>query len=328
MSTTDHAAPAGAPSTTAYDVVIVGGGAAGLTAAIALGRSLRSVLVVDGGEPRNAPALGVHNLVGREGVAPAELVAAGRREAEAYGVRVVDDRTVGARRGSGGFVVELAAGGPVTARRLLLATGSVDELPDVPGLRGLWGRDVIHCPYCHGYEARGGRIGVLGTGPMAVHQALMFRQLSERVTLFMQGMPEPEEQDRDRLAALGVEVVDGPVRELRTEDASLRAAVLDGGREIGLDTLVVAPRVRARADLFVALGGELAENVMGTFVEVDPMTGRTALAGVWAAGNVTNPAATVPVSAAAGLAAGAAINMDLITEEAAAAVRAREALTA
>ena len=166
------------------DVVVIGGGPAGLSGAKALARSLRPVVVVDDDRPRNAAADGAHNVLGNEGIAPRELLAVGRRELESYGGRVQAGRVTDARAVADGFEVALADGGTLTARRLLIASGTVDELPDVPGLADRWGRDVLHCPYCHGYEVRGQAIGVLATGPMAEHQAQMFAQLSPDVVFF------------------------------------------------------------------------------------------------------------------------------------------------
>ena len=310
-----HAAPT-------HDVAIVGGGPAGLAAAVTLARSLRSVVVVDAGEPRNAPAEGVHNLLGREGVPPGALLADGRGEAQAYGAEILAGRAVDARRTGDGFTVDLADGRSVRARRLLLATGLVDVLPDVPGVRELWGTGVLHCPYCHGWEVRGRRIGVLGTGPGAVHQALLFRQLSPEVTLFLHTMPEPDDDTWEQLAARGVRVVDGRVDRLQADDGVLRGVVLTGGREVELDALTVAPRFVARDDLFRALGGSPTEHPMGAFVAAGP-TGATDVPGVWAAGNTSDLAATVAVASAAGVVAGGAINADLVAEDVRTAVAAR-----
>ena len=156
------------------DVIIVGGGTGGLSAALTLARSRRSVVVIDAGQPRNAPAAGVHNYLTRDGTPPAELLALGRKEVEGYGVRVIDGRAVDTRRIDGGFEVTLDDGSAIAGRRLVIATGGRDELPDIPGVREGWGHTVIHCPYCHGWEVRDQRIGVLGTGPGSIHQALLF----------------------------------------------------------------------------------------------------------------------------------------------------------
>jgi thioredoxin reductase len=159
------------------DVVVVGGGAAGLSGALMLARARRSVVVLDAGAPRNAPAEGVHGLLARDGLPPAELLEHGRAEVRGYGGRVVAGEVAAVTRDPvGGFEVALVDGRALHARRVLVATGLVDELPAVPGLRDRWGRDVVHCPYCHGWEVRDQAIGVLATGPMSVHQALLFRQ--------------------------------------------------------------------------------------------------------------------------------------------------------
>jgi thioredoxin reductase len=179
-----------------YDVIVNGGGAAGPAGATALLRSRRSVLVVDGGEPRNAPAVGVHNFLTRDGTPPGDLLATGRAEVLGYGGEVVRGSVVGVDHG---FRVRLDDGRTLSARRLLVATGLVDELPDVPGLAERWGRDVLPCPYCHGWEARDRAVGVLATGPMAVHQALLFRQLTDDVTLFRHTGPELSEEHREPL---------------------------------------------------------------------------------------------------------------------------------
>ena len=307
---------------TTHDVAVIGGGAAGLSAAIALARSLRSVVLVDAGEPRNAPAASAHNVLGREGVAPLELLAAGRQEAEAYGVEVRDDSVLRVSGSNGGFELALGSGAALRARRLVLATGLVDELPDVPGVRELWGHSVLHCPYCHGWEVRGQRIGVLATSPMSAHQALLFRQLSPHVTVFLHTVDELEEAAAEQLAALGVDVVTGVVDRLRVESGELAAVVLAGGREVGVDAVVVAPRFAARGELYAQLGGQLSDHPMGgTFIATDPM-GRTAVPGVWSAGNARDLQAMVSAASADGVRAGAAVNADLVFEDAGAAVRA------
>jgi thioredoxin reductase (NADPH) len=305
-----------------HDVVVLGGGAAGLSAAVALGRSLRSVVVLDAGEPRNAPAAGVHNLLGRDDIAPGELLALGRDEAARYGVDVRSAVAVAARATTAGFEVDLARGDTVRARRLLLATGLVDELPDLPGIREHWGTRVLHCPYCHGWEVRGRRIGVLGVGERSVHQALLFRQLSPFVTLFLNDMPDPDDAAWDELAGLGIRVVSGRVRGLRGRDDALEAVELEDGHAFPVDALAVAPRFVARDELYRQLGGVPTEHPAGRFIAADPM-GRTDVPGVWAAGNTSDLSAGVAVAAGSGVVAAAGINADLIAEDAAAAARAR-----
>src|SRR3712207_715787 len=166
-----------------YDVVVVGGGAAGLSGALALSRARRTVLVVDAGAPRNARAGHVHNYLGREGTPPAELLAIGREEVAGYGGEVTSGEVARIERGDDGFRVDLTDGRAVSARRLLVTTGLVDELPDLPGVRELWGRDVLHCPYCHGWEVRDRAVGIVATGPLGVYAALLWRQWTPDVTL-------------------------------------------------------------------------------------------------------------------------------------------------
>ncbi|MFF3971124.1 NAD(P)/FAD-dependent oxidoreductase [Streptomyces rubiginosohelvolus] len=318
-----------------YDVVIVGGGAAGLSGALALGRARRSVLVIDAGEPRNAPASHVHNYLGRESTPPGELLAIGRGEAAGYGAEIVEGRVASAERlpesgdGEQGFRVVTEDGRSVEARRLLVTTGLVDELPPVPGLAERWGREVLHCPYCHGHEVADRPIGVLATGPLAVHQALMWRQWSDDVTLFLHTGPEPTEEEYEQLAARDVAVVDGEVTGLEVADDRFTGVTLASGRVVPREALVVQARFTARSAVLESLGlkpvaQEMGGTVVGSYIPTDP-TGATEVPGVWAAGNVTRLTEQVIGAAAAGLMAGGAVNGDLITEDTRLAVAARRA---
>jgi thioredoxin reductase len=299
-----------------YDVVVIGGGAAGLNGAIMLTRSRRRVVVVDAGEPRNAPAEGVHGMLGHDNVPPAQLLARGRDEVRRYGGEILDGRVTGAEHEDGVFAVTLADGRELRARRLLVTTGLVDELPDVPGVRERWGHDVIHCPYCHGYEVRHQQIGVLATNANAMHQTLLFRQLSHDVVLFTNGQ-DPAPEEREQLLALAVGVVDGPVGGLVVEDDRLVGVRLADGRTVPRQAVVVATHMVARAGFLADLGLLVAPHPsgMGEHLVVDA-TGRTDVPGVWAAGNVTDLSAQVGGAAAQGAWAAAQLNMDLVTEDA------------
>lgn len=300
---------------TEYEVVVVGGGAAGLNGALMLARSRRSVVVIDAGQPRNAPADGVHGLLGREGTPPAELLARGREEVQGYGGEILPGEVGDVTRDGERFVVTLTDGRTVRARRLLVTTGLVDELPDIDGLRARWGRDVIHCPYCHGWEVRDRAVGVLATGPMSVHQAHMFRQLSADVTYFSHTMPPTAEQ-AEELAARGIRVVAGPVAGLEIAEDRITGVRLADGTVVARDVVVVATRMVARARFLAALGLRAVPHPsgVGEHVPADP-GGRTDVPGVWVAGNITDLMAQVGPSAAAGANAGAQINGDLVAEE-------------
>ncbi len=310
-----------------YDVIVVGGGAAGLGGALALARARRSVLVIDAAEPRNGPAAHVHNYLGREGTSPWELLATGRREVASYGGEVVIDRVTGIEPVDvGGFRVARLDAPPVEARRLLVTTGLVDGLPDVAGLAERWGNDVVHCPYCHGWEIRDHVIAVLATGPLSVHQALLWRQWTANLTLILHSDLSPSGDQAEQLAALDIDVVQGPASAVEVAENRIAGIRLGDGRVVACQEVVVAPRFTARADLLVQLGLPTEEylvgdQAIGIHVPADP-TGATAVPGVWVAGNVTDPMETVIGAAAAGLRAAHAINFDLITEDARVAVSA------
>jgi thioredoxin reductase len=299
----------------AYDVVVVGGGAAGLNGAMLLARSRRSVVVIDAGAPRNAPAEGVHGLLARDGMPPSELLERGRAEVRSYGGQVVAGQVSDVARKDDGFAVLLADGRTVRARRLLVTTGLIDHLPEVAGLRERWGRDVVHCPYCHGWEVRDQAIGVLGTGPMSVHQALLFRQLSDDVVYFAHTQP-PTSEEAAQLAARGIRVVAGEVSALQITDDRLAGVRLADDTIVAREVVAVASRMVARSDVLTGLGLDAVEHPSGTgeHIPADP-TGRTDVPGVWVAGNITDLFAQVGAAAAAGAMAAAQINADLIAEE-------------
>ena len=309
-----------------YDVIVVGGGAAGLSGALNLARARRRVLVVDAGEQRNLPAEGVHGLLGRDGLPPGELVRLGRAEVERYGGAVLGARVTALGGAAGEFTVTVEDGRALTARRLLVTTGLVDELPDVPGVRELWGSDVVHCPYCHGWEIRDRPLGVLGTNHMAVHGAHLFRQWSGDLTLFLHTAPEPTADEREGLDARGIRVVEGQVAALETEHGRLTGVRMASGEVVPRGALAVAPRFVARSELLAGLGLAPSEHPSGTGERIDgDALGLTAVPGVWVAGNVADPMAWVASAASAGAMAGAAINNDLIAEETRTAVALRAA---
>lgn len=298
----------------AYDVAVIGGGAAGLSAAVALLRFGRSVIVIDSAEPRNAAAGHVHNLLTRDGASPLELYRLGRGEVEHYGGRIIAGTVCSVHGSIGAFVVRLQDQA-ITAHRIIVATGGLDELPDVPGLASQWGKGVVHCGFCHGYEVRNERIGVLATGPMSVHQAMMFRLLSPEVTLLAHSFPPTPDQGR-KLEQRGIAVARGTVAEVLSRDDRLVGVRLAAGDEVELDALVISTIVRARAGFLAPLGlspTDLIINgqLMATRIETGP-GGSTDVPGLRIAGNVAEPMAQVVNAAAAGLAAASAIIGELV----------------
>lgn len=302
------------PADRMLDVAVIGAGSAGLSAAVTLARFGRSVLVIDDAHPRNAPAGHVHNFLTRDGAPPAELYRIGRAEAQHYGARFLDG-TVRAIDGTAGAFQIRLDDRTIAAQRVIVATGGRDELPDVAGLAERWGRDVLHCPFCHGYEVRDQRIGVLATSPMAVHQAMLFRLLSPHVTVLAHTAP-PAPDAAAELAERGIAIEPGVVAEVLRRGDCLSGVRFADDRELALDAVVVAPVVHARADFLAPLGLHpvdvmAGEHRVATRIEAGPM-GATAVPGIWIAGNATDPMAQVVSAAAAGLAVGAAIIADLI----------------
>ena len=291
------------------DVAIIGGGAAGLSAALVLGRARRRVVVIDAGTPRNAPASHMHGFLSRDGTPPPELLRIARAEVRGYGVELVEDRVIEA---TAGFALRLAGGRVVEARHVLLATGATDRLPDVAGARERWGRDLLHCPYCHGWEVRDQPLGVLATGPGSAEYAHLLRQWTTDLVLFAH-THAISDADRAALDARGIVLVDGAVERLVVTDDRLEAVRLADGRTVGRSAVFFRPAVRGHdGGPAAALGCELATDGL---VRTDA-GGRTSVPGVWAAGNAANPRAQVVTAAGEGSAVAIAINTELVRDDA------------
>jgi thioredoxin reductase len=297
-----------------YDVAVIGGGAAGLSAALVLSRARRRVAVVDAGSPRNAPAAHMHGFLSRDGMPPRDLLAVGRDEVLGYGGDLIVGTVEDVVRDAGPhFRLLLADGSHLSSRRLLVATGLRDELPEVPGVRERFGRDVLHCPYCHGYEVRDEPVAVLGGTSDAVQHAQIVRQWSPDL-LILPHTDVLSAPDRDQLAARSIGVVDGPVKRLVVEDDRLTGIELEDGRVIHRAAIFVRPRFVPNNDVLNTLGCAMDDR---GWVVADPV-GRTSVAGVWVAGNAVNPRAQVITAAGEGSAAAIALNGDLVEDEVAA----------
>ncbi|MBO8186403.1 NAD(P)/FAD-dependent oxidoreductase [Streptomyces spirodelae] len=321
------------PSET-VDAVVIGGGAAGLNGALMLARSRRSVVVIDSGAPRNAPADAMHGFIVLDGTPPTEILTCGRRQVREYGGRVVFGEVAAAEPaapaadGDLRFTVTLADGRTLTARRVLVATGLRDVLPEVPGLAEHWGHGVVHCPYCHGYEVRDEPIGILAIGPASVHHAWLFRQLTDDLTFFTNGT-ELDAETRARFAARNVRIIETEVKEVVNDDAGALAGVrLTDGSVVERRILAVATRMQARTEGLEGLKlpmEDLPDNMGQRFTSA--MAGTTEIPGVWVAGNATDLTAQVGASAAAGALAGAHINAALAAADTDAALAATRKTT-
>ncbi len=299
------------------DVAIIGASAAGLAAGLQLGRQRRSVIVIDSDEPRNAPAAHMHSYLGHEGVSPAQLAALGREEVRSYGGEVIMGRAVDVTRTESGFCVELTGGHLVTARRVLAATGLVDELPDIDGLAQHWGRDVIHCPFCHGYEVRDQRVVQIITHPMGLHPAALFRQLTAQFTVVLHEGVSANHLQLEVLRASGVTVVAQQVRRIVADNSGrIKAVELAGGDQIAADAVVVGTRFLVRAQMLASLGVTPAVHPtgLGDFIEIN-QAGETLVSGLYAAGNVTDPSQQVLQAAAQGSWVGGMIAFSLAAED-------------
>ncbi|WP_338758749.1 NAD(P)/FAD-dependent oxidoreductase [Nocardia vulneris] len=304
-----------------FDVVVIGGGAAGLAAAVTLSRARRKVLVVDAGSPRNAAATAVHSYLGHEGIDPRELLAIGRSEVEQYGGVVRSGTAVGVKRVSESTLkITLSDNTTLDARRVLIATGVVDELPDIPQLADRWGRDVLHCAYCHGYEVRDKAIGLIASGVASLHQAQLWRQWSDKVTLFTNEAVELTEPQRAEFAARQITVVPGRVTGIEVTGDEL-GGIRVGDEVTAVQAAVVFPVSVAKVDDLLAELGLEAERkemdgqVIGATLNADTQVGKTAVPGVWAAGNVRGHRAQVIDAAAQGGLTAAMMNIDLVEED-------------
>ncbi|WBX90708.1 NAD(P)/FAD-dependent oxidoreductase [Achromobacter mucicolens] len=294
-----------------YDVIIIGGSFAGLSAAMQLARARRQVLLVDAARPRNRYAAHAHGFLGQDGVPPQEIVANARAQLARYPtVSFLDGEAIQALAQDGGFAVVMAGGEQVRGARLILATGMRDELPPLPGLQARWGQTVLHCPYCHGFEVAGEPLGVLAAHPMSVHQAMLLPDWGP-TTYFTQGQFEPSPEDARHLAARGVHVERTPVEALLGDAPALTGVLLADGREVPLRALFVASRVHMASPLAGQLGCEFDEGPLGPVIRVDDMK-QTTVPGVFAAGDASTPMSNATLASASGVMAGVCAHRSLV----------------
>ncbi|MFG6401232.1 NAD(P)/FAD-dependent oxidoreductase [Microbacterium sp. P04] len=301
-----------------WDVIIIGGGAAGLSAALILARARRRVLVLDAHEPRNRFAPHMHGVLSRDGYSPLDLVADGYREVRAVDGVIEKARVVETRATSDGFEVLTDSGARATGRRLIVATGTRDQLPDIPGLAEQWGRGVVACPYCDGYEASGRTIGVLLGSPMGVHAAHMLRAYSSDITVFTGLSGAIGDDERRVLEERGMRIEDRAVTHVVSDAGTLTGLGLADGTTASVDVVFAQSTPVALDEPLRQLGVEQTETPVGPWTAVDAF-GRTSVEGVWAVGNAGSPNALVPIAMGSGATAALAINGELVAEEVAAA---------
>lgn len=293
-----------------FDAVIIGGGSAGLSAALALGRATRRVLVATCGSTRNAPAHAAHNIFTRDGTAPADLVAVGREQLRPYDVTIRDECAEEVRADGSHYVVTFSSDHDVRARGLVLASGVRDILPDIPGFAELWGSGVFHCPYCHGWEVAGRPLGIYARADAALHLSKLLLVWTRDLMLFTDGDVDLDGEDIDRLLKNGIVICQERVARL-DGDAGLKAVVLASGEVIPRAGLFMSPKQELRSDLHTTLGcavttqGRVAADVLG----------RTNVPRVFVAGDAGPWQQSVVSAAASGMLAGAGLNHDLASDD-------------
>jgi thioredoxin reductase len=295
-----------------YDVVVIGGSFAGLSAAMYLARARRSVCIIDTGSPRNRFAAHSHGFFGHDGGEPLKMVALAREQVGRYPTATfVDGEAVAATTaGADGFTVTLAGGGALDSSRLVLAFGISDELPVIPGLPERWGTSVLHCPYCHGFEFSGRQLAVLNLSPRSVEQAMLIAEWGP-TTLLLNGASLSDETWIDRLRQRGVTIEPASVRALVGKGTALSGGEFENGRTIPVDALYIGPRTRLNSTIGEQLGCQVEAGVLGPIITTDPQK-MTTVIGVYAAGDITRAAHNVTWASADGVTAGLAVHRSLV----------------
>lgn len=292
------------------DVIIIGGSYAGLSAAMALGRSMREVLVIDSGKPCNAQTPHSHNFLTQDGRTPHEIATIGRDQLSAYpSVKIVNDIATSGRRTDSGFAIDLASGETVSARKLIFTTGIRDQLPTIPGVAECWGISVIHCPYCHGYEYRRQKTAVLGDGEIAMHYAPLLLNLTKELTILTNGKSTFTEEQRAKLVSHNVKINESKVVRVEHRNGYLTDVITEQG-QVQCDAVYFRPPFEQHSSIPADLGCEFTEQ---GYLKVDA-TQKTTVDGVYAAGDNSSPMRAVANAVSTGNMAGAAVNRELAME--------------
>ncbi len=293
-----------------YDVIVIGGSFAGQSAAMQLARARQNVLMIDAGMPRNRFADASHGFLGQDGRTPSAIIEDARKQLRAYPTAEILTGTVSEASGrKNEFELTLSSGERRHARRLILAIGVTDELPAIPGLLERWGKTVLHCPYCHGYEVRDGKLGVIANHPMSAHQAALIPDWGA-TTYFTQGLFEPGEEETSQLQMRGVTIERSPVAAVIGDGPAITSVQLADGREIGISAIFTAPKTRLASPLAEQLGVRMSDGPSGKFVQVDDW-GLTSIDGVYAAGDAAKAMHNATLASASGVLAGVGSHQSL-----------------
>ncbi|MGH8817955.1 MAG: NAD(P)/FAD-dependent oxidoreductase [Achromobacter pestifer] len=296
-----------------YDAIIVGGSFAGLSAAMQLARARRPILLIDGGQPRNRFAPHSHGFLGQDGKAPHEIVQLARDQLAQYpSVKFLDGQAVEARVHAGRLRVTTAAGQDVQGKRLILATGLRDQLPELAGMSERWGQTVLHCPYCHGYEVAGRPLGVMAAHPLSAHQAMLLPDWGP-TTYFTQGEFEPDAEQAALLEKRGVRIERTPIVELMGAAPALDAVKLADGRRMAIHALFVASKTHMASPLAMQLGCAFDDGPLGPVIRTDEFR-QTTVPGVYAAGDAAIPMSNATLASASGVMAGVCVHRSLVME--------------
>jgi thioredoxin reductase len=296
---------------TKFDVVIVGGSYAGLAAAMGLGRSLRSVLVVDKGMPANRFTPRSHNLLTRDGSTPSEIAAIARQQVDEYdSVERIDGEVVGAMKSVSGFELELNNGARVSASKLVFATGIIDVMPDIPGYAECWGKSVLHCPYCHGYEVRDATTGILGNGEYAFEFGSLISNWTNDLTIYTNGPSALTPEQQAKLKAHNISIVEHRIKLLKNENGYLGKILFANGTTADIKVMYSRPVFRQHCDLPMSLGCELTPE---GYISVDGGL-RTTVPGIYACGDNVTKIRTVANAISMGTTTAITLNKDLIID--------------
>lgn len=295
-----------------FDVIIVGGSYAGLSAAMSLGRSLRKVLVIDSGKPCNQQTPHSHNFLTRDGETPAELAAIAKAQVLAYPtVKIIKAFAESAAKTDLGFEVKTADHQKFVSKKLVLATGVKDVFPNVIGFAECWGISVLHCPYCHGYEVKGKKLGVFANGEIGFEFSKLIYNLSKDLTIYTNGPIEIDEAGQQKLASKSISIVDKQIDELVHENGLVNTVKFKDGTTQAIDAIFARVGMEQNTKIITDLRVKLTD--LG-YVEVDFMK-KTNVAGVFAAGDCTTMFRAVAEAVTAGNIAGAIVNKELVSEE-------------